>query len=402
MTVSNPTNKVIHQGNGSNTSFAFSFPVFAKTDLRVVVTDADGIESDLVLDAAGGFTVTLIGDGPYTGTVTYPFDVNGTTIDTGETLTIVRDLEYTQGSDLTNAGSFRAQTHENALDKLTMLCQQLNEAIQRALTLPISIASGVSASLPLPSAGQVIGWNANENGLENIDPLNGATMFTALDTQNAIADAGTLTAGITEITLSQSPGHKNAVDLYFNGVHQDVSTYSVSGNALTIGAAFTTDQTYEVRYRLLGSVLGTLVPAAQSVDTAQLAPGAVEFDKLDSACRLVRHTCDAQTPASLKNTDLIFSHSLPGGVSPIMVSLLFTCVDDDSETGHETGDKILITGPISMYSGVSSYGVQISAISTSSFRVNLAADGIPVLNESTRVVSTMTDAKWSITPTVIG
>jgi hypothetical protein len=125
MTVSSTTSKVSFSGNGSTTAFAVSFYFLANSDLKVTLRKADGTE--VVKTLATDYTVTGAGV-TSGGTVTM-----GTAPASGETLVIQRNVPFTQLVDYQPNDPFPANTHEQALDKLTMEVQQLNEAVSRSI-----------------------------------------------------------------------------------------------------------------------------------------------------------------------------------------------------------------------------------------------------------------------------
>jgi hypothetical protein len=127
MTVSTTSNKVTYAGNGSTVSFSFPFRIFAASDLRVIVRSSTGVESLKTLT-----TDYTVGAGPWPtgGLVTM---VVAPAV--GEQLLIKREVSVTQLVDYITADTFPAETHEAALDKLTMIAQQLGEKIGRTLTL---------------------------------------------------------------------------------------------------------------------------------------------------------------------------------------------------------------------------------------------------------------------------
>jgi hypothetical protein len=125
MTVSSTTSKVSFSGNGSTTAFAVSFYFLATSDLKVTLRKADGTE--VVKTLATDYTVTGAGV-TSGGTVTM-----GTAPASGETLVIQRNVPFTQLVDYQPNDPFPANTHEQALDKLTMEVQQLNEAVSRSI-----------------------------------------------------------------------------------------------------------------------------------------------------------------------------------------------------------------------------------------------------------------------------
>lgn len=133
MTISSQTRKAgPFDGNDVTTSFPFTFKTFAKEDVKVIYTDADEVESILVLDS--DYTVSLNADQNANpgGSVSY------TLLATGEKLTILGNLEYTQETDIQNQGGFYPEIFEDALDKTTMLIQQVKEIADRAVAVPVS------------------------------------------------------------------------------------------------------------------------------------------------------------------------------------------------------------------------------------------------------------------------
>ncbi|WP_447726817.1 tail fiber domain-containing protein [Enterobacter asburiae] len=137
MTVSTVVDHNDYTGNGVTTSFPYTFRIFKKSDLAVSVLDLSGNLSVLVLDT--DYTVTNAG-GYSGGNV-----VLTTPLANGWQISIARDLAPTQETDLRNQGKFFAEVHEDALDKLTMLIQQVSSLFRLALRKPSSIANWYDA-----------------------------------------------------------------------------------------------------------------------------------------------------------------------------------------------------------------------------------------------------------------
>ncbi|MEP8736177.1 hypothetical protein ABKV59_15625 [Enterobacter hormaechei] len=137
MTVSTVVDHNDYTGNGVTTSFPYTFRIFKKTDLAVSVVDLDENITVLVLDT--DYTVTNAG-GYNGGSV-----VLTTPLTNGWQISIARELEPTQETDLRNQGKFFAEVHEDAFDKLTMLIQQAYSVFRLALRKPSSIANWYDA-----------------------------------------------------------------------------------------------------------------------------------------------------------------------------------------------------------------------------------------------------------------
>ena len=137
MTVSSTTSKAgPYTGDGINTSFAFAFKVFVKTDVFLKHADALGVETDLVLDSDYSVALNADQNANPGGTITYP--ISGTPLSATETVIPYRDLAYTQNTNITNGGGFYPQTIEDMADREIMLSQQLLEELDRMLTFAIS------------------------------------------------------------------------------------------------------------------------------------------------------------------------------------------------------------------------------------------------------------------------
>lgn len=128
MTVSTEVDHNEYTGNGVTTTFPYTFRIFKKSDLVVQVVDLNDNITVLTLDT--DYTVT--GAGGYVGGNV----ILATALANGYQISISRELPVTQETDLRNQGKFFAEVHEDALDKLTMLIQQVRSWFSLALRKP--------------------------------------------------------------------------------------------------------------------------------------------------------------------------------------------------------------------------------------------------------------------------
>ena len=84
-------------------------------------------------------------------------------------LIILRNVPSTQLTDYVENDKFPADSHERALDKLTMGVQQVRESSGRALLVSPSTPPTVSTVIPPPEPLRFIRWNALANAFENVD-----------------------------------------------------------------------------------------------------------------------------------------------------------------------------------------------------------------------------------------
>jgi hypothetical protein len=162
MTISSTTNRVSYTGNAVTTDFSFPYKFLANADLNVYL-------EDVLQTITTHYTVTGAGDDSG-GTVSFL-----TAPPNSDSVVIVRDPAITQGLDLVENDPLPAESIEESLDKLTIICQRLGDRIDRSVTIP-DFVEGVDANLPAPEAGKLIGWNPTGDGFEN---------YTSLTTTNA-------------------------------------------------------------------------------------------------------------------------------------------------------------------------------------------------------------------------
>ena len=127
MTVSSTTTKNSYSGDGSTTTFAYAFKIFADADLTVILRSAAGTET--VQSLTTNYTVTNAGNANG-GNVVF-----GTAPASGVTVVIRRNMAQTQSTDYVANDPFPAATHEDALDRLTFIAQQQQEEVDRSIKL---------------------------------------------------------------------------------------------------------------------------------------------------------------------------------------------------------------------------------------------------------------------------
>ena len=150
-------------GTGAQTTWPFTFKVFAATDIAVTIADSLGVETALVYGVDFNVTLNANQETSPGGTVTYP--ISGAALPVGKRLVIFGNLPYDQPLDLPSGGNFSPLALENQLDRLTMQIQQLREQVGRAVQ--VSVTTSANVGLPPPTASNLIGWNENGDNLEN-------------------------------------------------------------------------------------------------------------------------------------------------------------------------------------------------------------------------------------------
>jgi len=209
MTVSSETNKVTYNGNGVTTVLAYTFKVLAQTDLIVQKRiTATGVITDLILTT--DYTVSGVGE-EAGGNVTLVDPA--TDAPAGSQIVIRRNMALKQETDYTPYDTFPAEDHETALDRLTMICQQQVEALDRSIKFDPSISTVSPTIIGTPLAGYTIRINVAATGWEfvNLSAI-GAYSFgtgTGVLVQSVSGNTAlvrTMTGTANEITVTNGDG----------------------------------------------------------------------------------------------------------------------------------------------------------------------------------------------------
>ncbi|NBB16021.1 hypothetical protein GVN21_11700 [Caulobacter sp. SLTY] len=120
------TRTVSYAGDGGSGPFPIPFRVLEAGDLRAAVIAEDGVRTPLE-----GISVADAGE-PAGATVT-----TAAPISLGETLVLWTETTVVQAADYLAGDAFPAETHEAALDRLTLIAQDARRDISRAFKAPV-------------------------------------------------------------------------------------------------------------------------------------------------------------------------------------------------------------------------------------------------------------------------
>lgn len=161
MTVASDVSRVEYQGDGQTILFTVPFRFLLDGDIAAILRDGAGAEHLWVLNS----DYALSGQGEEAGGQLTASTAPGV----GEKLVIVRDVSLVQQTEFPENGPFPASASETAHDRAIMVAQQLAEALDRTLQLAVTTDAEVTAKLPSPDGGKVIGWDASGTALVNLD-----------------------------------------------------------------------------------------------------------------------------------------------------------------------------------------------------------------------------------------
>lgn len=222
MTISSQSRKAgPFTGNGSTTSFPFAFKVFQASDVYVVRANTAGVES--VLTSGTDYIVTLNANQNSNpgGTVTLT-----SALATNFKLVITSAVPNLQPVDITNNGGFYPKVINDALDRVTIMAQQIAQEASRGVKVPItSSLTGDEFTDQLFDARDEAVASASSAGTSATNAANSAT--------SAAGSATTATTKASEASTSASGAASSATAAAG-------SATAAAGSATTAGNSATT------------------------------------------------------------------------------------------------------------------------------------------------------------------
>lgn len=213
MTISSQTRKAgPYAGNNVADTFQFTFKVFVAADVLVVHTNSQDVES--VLIDGTDYTVNL---NPNQDALPGGDVVLTAPLPTGEKLTITSAVPQLQTLDLTNQGGFYPATINAALDRATILVQQVAEQASRAVKVRISSGDDPDALVAQitqdandvrdiwqhaqPIANDLANVDIVANNISDVNTVSGS-VANVNTTAASIADVNTTAASIASINTT--------------------------------------------------------------------------------------------------------------------------------------------------------------------------------------------------------
>lgn len=215
-------NKNIYTGNGVTRVWSYTFPIISTGDIKIYTIDSNGTQTLI----SSNYSVDALNS-----QVTYPTIASALPLlDSSTQLILLRTEPLTQSTHLTNQGPFNAATLEQAYDKLTMIAQQHDELLNRAIVGPVT--SSTQISLPSASANKILGWNAGATAIENKEALNtndvAAAASSASAASSSASSASTSAAAAAASAAAINPPSITGKSLYFLQAKADESGWQYS------------------------------------------------------------------------------------------------------------------------------------------------------------------------------
>tara|TARA_B110000858_G_scaffold4772_1_gene5464 strand:+ start:5768 stop:7093 length:1326 start_codon:yes stop_codon:yes gene_type:complete len=234
MTVTAATTRDDFIASSGQTVFPYTFTALAEGDIKVL---QNGVALSL------GSNYTLSGIGSYGGNVTL---TTGATL--SDKISVYLDMDLARTTNYQNSGDFLALDVNGDFDALWLALQQGITSTDRSVRMPNADPSTINMVLPVAatranklltfdSTGAVFVKDYVEGELKTLDV-------------NVFSGDGTTTT----FTLTSAPTSPSLLQITIDGIMQQVSSYTISGNDLTFYEAPPLNASVETRALVEGEV----------------------------------------------------------------------------------------------------------------------------------------------------
>jgi len=281
ITVGDLTPRNQYTATSGQTVFAYGFPIFADSDLKVYIgSTLKTLTTDYTVSGAAsssGGSVTLN---------------SGAT--TGDIVTIYRDVPVSRTSDYQTGGDLLAETLNDDLDKLTMMVQQQEDRIDTSTLRFSQFTDGAPSEITQSAttrAGKALIFDGSGNPTISTDAysdqLSSVTTQATTATQKA-NDASASAVAAAASAASAASVYDNFDDRYL-GSKSTTPTTDNDGNALVSGAMYWDEASDKLRiYTTNGwinsssATIGTLKKFNYTATSSQTAFSGVDEGGVDT------------------------------------------------------------------------------------------------------------------------
>lgn len=291
MTLATQTSKAAFSGNGVTTVFPLPFPFLREGDIKALLRQ-DGFETPL----EPGAHYTLAGAGSATGGSLTLANAPAT----GQTLVVYRAPAIVQEVDYVENSAFPAETHEAALDLLTMICQSLQEQLGRAVLYPVSTPaedilnseSFLAAGVDSRNAARISEQSAAASAGQAAVSAGQAAASADAAAERAEAAAGVIAGfaatadGLVKVSVGDGQAQTLSAKLLAgNGLSEDIENPG-GAEALRLAVALAANSGLEFGAGLLRVKAGTGLALSASGLAADVGTAAGKLVQLDAGGRL--------------------------------------------------------------------------------------------------------------------
>lgn len=189
-------NRITYNGNGNATEFAYRFKILDRTDIKVLLTDADGKEKLLTKDYYVDVGKKVVRYPGYAVGAEVPESERPPVLPAGWKLTIYREVPVTQETDLPDQYPFNQV--EDIGDKLTMIAQDMKDVVARSLKVSVATSADIDTLLPWKAGNS---FRINDDGTKLVAMENPETV---LAENKAILEASKAARDEAKMAMAQA------------------------------------------------------------------------------------------------------------------------------------------------------------------------------------------------------
>ena len=234
MTVTAATTRDDFIASSGQTVFPYTFTALAEGDIKVL---QNGVALSL------GSKYTLSGIGSYGGNVTL---TTGATLN--DKISVYLDMDLARTTNYQNSGDFLALDVNGDFDALWLALQQGITSTDRSVRMPNADPSTINMVLPVAAT--------RANKLLTFDSAGAVFVKDYVEGELKTLDVNVFTGNgtTTTFTLTSAPTSPSLLQITIDGIMQQVSSYTVSGNNLTFYEAPPLNASVETRALVEGEV----------------------------------------------------------------------------------------------------------------------------------------------------
>lgn len=164
ITISDTSPRIQYTATASQTTFTVPFEFFNATDIKVINTNAGGVDTTLTYASSpSGVTQYSVSGAGETGGGTITLG-SGATLN--DTYTIYRDLPIARSTDFPASGQFPIETLNTELDKIVAMMQQNERDFNYTVKSKSTTSTAYGLTFPELVANKLLTVNSAGNGLE--------------------------------------------------------------------------------------------------------------------------------------------------------------------------------------------------------------------------------------------
>ena len=234
MTVQTELRRVVQTGNGATSTFYFNAPVLGLDDLDVYTVTTAAVQTLQTRGGAGTFDYTMT----INASTKYATVTLNNNLTNGFKIVMLRSTAITQGVDYVEGDPFLAETHEGALDRLTLIATQLQEQIDRSVKV-VETSTTTGITVQELSANAVLVVNAGATGFEMGPTPSSITASATAAAASASAAASSASAASTSASNASTSASNASTSAGSASTSATSATASASSATSSASAAST-------------------------------------------------------------------------------------------------------------------------------------------------------------------